>query len=75
MASKQKMPVSAKNPVPVKIVSDAPKSTIDYDKKYQAEDDLRTLQRYGELQSNKDRMKAAKGLAKEQMKSLQKACK
>ncbi len=44
-------------------------------KRYQAEDDLRTLQRAKEIGDDKSRINAAGALAKEQMQSLQKIAK
>lgn len=63
---------SKAKPVPVKIVSDAPSNG--YDKKWQAEDDLRALQRAEEIRKDKERMKAAKDCAKEQMNNLKDLC-
>lgn len=73
MAKKQGLPVAtSKKPIPVKIVNDAPSPSkwADEDKKYRAESDLRTLQEAGKIQKDKERMKAAKSCAKEQMKAL-----
>lgn len=44
-------------------------------KKYQTEDDLRTIQRAEEIAKDKSRMKSVTALAKEQMASLQKISK
>lgn len=44
------------------------------EKKYQAEDDIRTLQRAEEIKKDKARMSAAKQLAKSQMQNLKKIC-
>lgn len=71
----EKLSASKKKPIPVKIVNDAPMETKaheDREKKWQAEDDLRTLQRAKEVESDKARMKAAKALAQEQMNTLKK---
>lgn len=58
-------------PVPVKIVSDAPSNSYaDEDKKWRARDDLRTLQCANEIRRDKERMKAAKECAQEQMNNL-----
>lgn len=72
----QKLKASKSKPIPVKIVSDSPKSTAyaDEDKKWRAEDDLRTLQRAKEVENDKARMQAAKAIAKEQMQNLKKIC-
>lgn len=62
-------------PVPVKIVSESPsKSYVDEDKKWRAQDDLRALQRAEEIRKDKERMKAAKECAKEQMNNLKDIC-
>lgn len=66
-------------PVPVKIVSDAPAGKTDGDwkkreRRYQAEDDIRTMQRAAEIQKDKDRTKAMKEVAKEQVNALKKIC-
>lgn len=66
--------VKAQKPVPVKIVNDAPKSYADEDKKWRAQDDLRILQNAEKIKSDKERMKAAKSCAKEQMNDLKKLC-
>ena len=42
------------------------------EKKWQAEDDLRTLQRAAEIRKDKGRLAAARKCAKEQMAALQK---
>lgn len=72
----QKLKASKSKPIPVKIVSDSPKSTAyaKEDQKWRAEDDLRTLQRAKEVENDKARMKAAKAIAKEQMQNLKKIC-
>lgn len=44
-------------------------------RRYQAEDDLRVLQKSKEISSDKSRMNAAASLAKEQMSSLAKVAK
>lgn len=76
--AKQKMPV-AKTPIPVKIVSEpasAPnKIDADREKKWRAEDDLRTIKAMAELQRDKERMRNAKSLAKQQMADLKKCLK
>ena len=65
-------------PVPVTIVSDGPTSSNkDYNKeerRYQAQDDIRTMQRAAEIQKDKERTKAMKEVAKEQMDNLKKIC-
>lgn len=79
--AKNKLPVaklkaSKSKPVPVKIVSDSPSPSkyAEEDKKWRAEDDLRTLQRAKEIENDKARMQAAKSIAKEQMNNLKKIC-
>lgn len=66
-------------PVPVTIVSDGPASSSNKDwkkeeRKYQAQDDIRTMQRAAEIQKDKERTKAMKEVAKEQMDALKKVC-
>jgi ribosome assembly protein YihI (activator of Der GTPase) len=70
----EKLKATSKKPIPVKIVSEVgeSKSHEAREKKWQAEDDLRTLQRAKEVESDKARMKAAKALAQEQMNNLKK---
>jgi len=72
----EKLKASSKKPIPVKIVSDAPpKSTYaEEDKKWQARDDMRALQRAKEIESDKARMQAVKSVAKEEMARLKKIC-
>ena len=43
-------------------------------KRHMAEDDIRTLQRAEEIKKDKERMKAAKQVAKSQMQELKKIC-
>lgn len=82
MAKKTKLfsMVAKDKPIPVKIVSDAPsvaKSDGDYEKRerrYKAEEDIRTMQRAAEIQKDKGRTKAMKEVAKEQMEALKKCC-
>ena len=72
----EKLSASKKKPIPVKIVNDAPISKYaDEDKKWRAENDLRTLQRAKEIENDKARMQAAKNIAKEQKAALEKICK
>ena len=44
------------------------------DKKYRAEDDLRTLERAKEIERDKERVRMVKALAKEKINSMQKIC-
>lgn len=75
----EKLGASKKKPIPVKIVNDAPIAAsskyAEEDKKWRAEDDLRTLQRAKEIENDKARMQAAKSIAKEQKAALEKICK
>lgn len=50
------------------------KEQIEKEKKWQAEDDIRTLQRAEEIKKDKGRMNAAKQVAKSQMQELKKIC-
>lgn len=50
------------------------KEEVAREKKYQAEDDIRTLQRAEEIKKDKERMNAAKQVAKSQMQDLKKIC-
>lgn len=80
MAKKSKLPVAKPTkPIPVKIISDSPKSTNDVgyeerEKKWRAESDLRTLKQAAEIQRDKERMKAAKSVGKQEMNALKKIC-
>lgn len=44
------------------------------EKKYQAEEDIRTMQRAEEIKKDKQRMAEMKKVAKEQMNDLKKVC-
>jgi hypothetical protein len=75
----QKLKASKSKPVPVRIVSEASspstdKGYEDRERKYRAEDALRTIKEYEKLQSDKSLMKDVKALAKEQMNALKKIC-
>jgi len=82
--AKSKLPVeklkASKKAIPVRIVSDAPheatesKSYEARERKYRAEDALRTIKEYEKLQADKGLMKDVKALAKEQMNALKKIC-
>jgi hypothetical protein len=77
--AKKSLPVeklkSSKKPIPVKIVSEPAESKYaEENKKWRAEDDLRTLQRAKEIENDKARMQAAKSIAKEQMNNLKRIC-
>ena len=70
----EKLGASKKKPIPGKIGSDGP-VVADENKKWRAEDDLRTLQRAKEIENDKARMQAVKSIAKEQKAALEKICK
>jgi len=75
----EKLKASKSKPIPVKIVSDAPEATSDRgyearERKYRAEDALRTIKEYEKLQADKALMKDVKALAREQMNALKKIC-
>lgn len=57
------------------VIYDAPAVSPAMMRNYQAEDDLRTLQRAGEVQADKSRVSAAKKLAAKQAAALHKICK
>lgn len=70
--TKNKLSKVVAKPIPVKIVSDNPKSTAyaDEDKKWRAEHDLRTLKEAALIKSDKNRMCAAKACADKELKAL-----
>lgn len=78
MTSHKKTALSkaVQKPVPVKIVGDSPSSPStdkaydEREKKWRAEDDIRTLQRAEEIKRDKARMSYAKKCAAEQIKAL-----
>lgn len=76
----RKMPVqklkASKKPIPVKIVNEVSTASPDKDRerKWQAEDDLRTMQRAKEIEGDKSRVAAMKNLAQSQMADLKKIC-
>lgn len=73
MAKKTALSKVAQKPVPVKIVSDAPKpSYVEEDKKWRRESDLRILQDAERIKADKERYKGAKECAREQLKALKK---
>jgi hypothetical protein len=84
MAKKTKLSSMVAKAVPVKIVNstaDMPLSRYtpsaedkERERKYRAEDDIRTMQRAEEIRADKERMKAMKSIAKEQMNGLKKIC-
>ena len=78
---KKIMPVeklkASKKPIPVKIVSDSPMESKGYEereRKYRAEDALRTIKEYNKITSDKTLMKDVKQMAKSQMNDLKKLC-
>jgi hypothetical protein len=68
-------------PVPVRIISDSPstgKSDVDYEareRKWKAEDALRTCKEYAKITKDKQLMGDVKKLAKEEMKGLESVAK
>ena len=72
----QKLTASKKTkPIPVRIVSDGPKSSYaEEDKEWRARDDMRALQRAKEIETDKSRMQAVKAVAKKEMSNLKKIC-
>lgn len=65
--------------IPVAMPIDSPcssykptKADVERERKYQAEDALRTIQRANEVKKDKDLMKDVKALVKEQMKAVSK---
>lgn len=63
-------------PVPVKIVGDRPDyPSMKTDRKYEAQDALRTLQRAEEIKRDRGLMKIVKSEAKAQVKALSNVCK
>ena len=76
-----KLPVeklkASKKPVPVKIVGDEPQETAKHEaseRKWKAEDALRTMKEYEKIKSDKTLMSDVKKLAKEEMNKLKKIC-
>lgn len=81
-----KLPVeklkASKKPIPVRIVSepiDSPCSTSDAkyearERKYKAEDALRTMKEYEKIKADKQLMGDVKKMAKEEMNKLKKIC-
>ena len=72
----QKLTASKKTkPIPVRIVSDGPKSSYaEEDKEWRARDDMRALQRAKEIETDKSRMQAVKAVAQKEMSNLKKIC-
>jgi len=73
----EKLKTSKAKPVPVKIVSDTVSCSTnkidkDRERKWQAEDDLRTMQRAKEIEADKSRVAAMKSLAQSQIADLKK---
>lgn len=77
MAKKKGLPVASAKPIPVKIVSE-PSGNVAKDdareKRWRAEDDMRTMKAAEEIKRDKERIKAMKEVAREQMKDLKKLC-
>jgi len=81
MAKKSKLPVEklGAKPIPVRIVNDSPSPSTDKsyearERKYRAEDALRTMKEMKKIESDKGLMRDAKALAKEEMNKLKKIC-
>lgn len=80
MAKKKGLPVASSKPIPVKIVPSNINSTAELKKdearerRWRAEDDIRTMKSAQEIQKDKARMKAMKEVAREQMNELKKIC-
>lgn len=79
MAKKKGLPVASTKPVPVKIVSepmDRPSTAKDdaRERKWRAEDDIRTMKQAEEIRRDKERVRAMKEVARQQMKDLKKIC-
>jgi hypothetical protein len=77
MAKKKGLPVASTKPVPVKIVSepmDRPDRDDARERKWRAEDDIRTMKQAEEIRRDKERVKAMKEVARQQMKDLKKIC-
>jgi hypothetical protein len=77
--AKKKLPVEklGSKPIPVKIVNDAPspsKSDEARERKYKAEDALRTIKEYEKVKSDKSLMKDVKNLARDEMNKLKNIC-
>ena len=68
-------------PVPVRIVTEGPKvsgpskSSMDQERKWRAEDDLRTLRRAAEVQADKGRVRDAQKIAKQEFAALERVIK
>jgi F0F1-type ATP synthase epsilon subunit len=77
MAKKSKLPVASSKPIPVKIVSEPATSVKESDareRRWRAEDDIRTMKQAEEIKKDKARVKAMKEVAKAQMAELKKIC-
>lgn len=72
--AKKGLPVKSAKPVPVKIVSDVGGPDPAEQKKWRAQDDIRTMQEAEKIRKDKERMKAMKEIAKQQVKDLKKIC-
>lgn len=67
--------VVSASPAPSVVVERKPsKEDIEREKKWRAEDDIRTLQRAEEIKRDKERMTMAKRVAKDQVQDLKKIC-
>lgn len=69
------LPLKSTKPIPVKIVSEnGIKTDPDQERKWRAQDDIRTMQQAEVIRKDKERMKAMKEIAREQLKDLKKIC-
>ena len=73
MASKSRLPVASKKPVPVRIVNDGPAEIkSDSHDKWKIQDALRTIKDAEKFKADKTLMKGVKALAREEAKALDK---
>lgn len=78
--AKKTLPVEklkATKAIPVKIVNEGPMETKSHEaseRKWKAEDALRTMKEYEKIKSDKTLMSDVKKLAKEEMSKLKKIC-
>lgn len=75
MKKKSKLPVESLGCSPAKVSASESKEHEARERKYRAEDALRTMQRADEIKRDSGLMKDMKALAKEQMNSLKKVAK
>lgn len=75
----EKLKGSKAKPIPVRIVSEGPSALSDKgyearERKYRAEDALRTMKEMKKIEADKQLMKDAKALAKDEVKKLKGLC-